>query len=191
MPSKTAHISGRVWKPMKAQKENKKMKHNIVKCIANVLCTDHSDVEAEIAAGHAKCIYERLQKKFSEADTWEEMEKATNAMEGLWKTVESEIMAEYRIGEIETSNRFISMKTISLRYENVTFYVDIVMDTDEELYEAYLYADGYSIKESMFGCPIRGRMFGQEKFETLDSFTNMVVVNLPDHIPSYIEQYMD
>lgn len=174
------------------------MKNNIVNYVADALCTDPSCkaetvsyVMTEIAAGHARKLYEQLQERYSEADTWEEMMPISNAMNYLWKTVEAEIMAENGITEIETCSRYIHMKTLSFWYEGYTFYVDIVMDTDEDTYEAYLYTDGYSIKEMMFGCLINGTRFGQETTETLDSFTSTVIGNLPDYVPGYMEQYMD
>ena len=159
-----------------------------------------SFVENAMSNGNAIGLYEQLQGIYSsfgsfESDeertkAWDIMKPVSEAMHALWDYCKDEILANDGIAWVETDSTRVLMKTLRFWYENQPFCVDIFLDTDEEQYEAWLYADGYGIKESMFGCSVHSHRFGQPTTETLESFTRMVMGNLYDYLPDYIEQHM-
>lgn len=71
------------------------------------------------------------------------------------------------------------------------FCVDLVNDLSEKMFHAYLYHEGYGIKELMFGVPYVQPSTGER--ETLISFAEMVEANLAaqPYKAWYREQYMD
>lgn len=74
----------------------------------------------------------------------------------------------------------LNIKT-STYWINNDFLVDIV-ETPEN-YEAFLYSKDYSIKMSMFGCPISQQSY--------DYFLELVETNLQEHIEAYKNEYMN
>ena len=73
------------------------------------------------------------------------------------------------------------------------FYVDIVLDHKEQCYDAWITADGYGVKDYMFGGPVHNQRFGEPITETAQSFieTAMDDYNFKGSADLYIEQYMD
>ena len=157
-------------------------------------------IEEKISNGEANELYERLQDIYSSfvpfkndaerAEAWKVMLPVAKAIDALWDISRDELLACDGITCVETDNTRIPMKTLRFWYENQPFCVDILLDTDEDLYEAWLYADGYGIKEYMFGSPVRSHRFGQPETETLESFTRTVMGNLYDYLPDYIEEHV-
>ena len=68
------------------------------------------------------------------------------------------------------------------------FRVDIVLDTDEMTYSAWLYHKDYGVKELMFGIPMYQSGGG---FQTLEEMEGLVEHNLKQYIHSYEEAYID
>lgn len=152
----------------------------------------------EISSGNAQNIYEKLQNRFGSAQAmyskekaWKYMQPVAKAMDDLWEIVSSDILASDGITDVRTDTAYITLKTIRFWYENNPFCVDIILDTEEEKYESWLYADGFAIKEYMFGSMVNSYRFGQPTTETLESFTNMVLANVAEYLPDYMEKHMD
>ena len=175
-------------------------KMEIAAVVAKALNKDTSDVLTEIYNGNALALYDHLQDIYSSfapfkndaerEKAWKVMRPVAKAIDALWDITKDEILASDGITCVETDNTRIPMKTLRFWYENQPFCVDILLDTDEEVYEAWLYADGYGIKEFMFGSPVNSQRFGQPETTTLDSFTRTVMGNLYDYLPDYIEEHV-
>ena len=79
--------------------------------------------------------------------------------------------------------RFSTIRTIEC---SKGFYIDIVYDSKQELFYAWLFHEDYGVKESMFGCPVEQ----PNGITTIEYFTELAIANAPDYITSYEEDYM-
>ncbi len=68
------------------------------------------------------------------------------------------------------------------------FRVDIVLDTEEMVYSAWLYHKGYGIKDLMFGIPM---IQSDGRFQPLSKMEYLVEGNIQQCIRFYKENYMD
>lgn len=94
--------------------------------------------------------------------------------------------------------RFKTVRTITFTdFEG--FLVDIVKDSKEDTYTAWLYHENYGIKESMFGIIIHNqqfRVYGDPNsgtvhvIITLDDFIGMVEYQVSPYICNYITEHM-
>ena len=77
-----------------------------------------------------------------------------------------------------------AVHTMTFRYDE-DYYVDIVFNEDEEVFEAWLYNKGYSVKYFMLGIPLNHIICD------LTSFLQAVEAEIEDYIEYYKEEYED
>lgn len=87
------------------------------------------------------------------------------------------------VSHVTTSSRFITAKTLSFIYNDETLYVDITIDTEGNIYEAWMYHADYSVKMSMFA-------ESMSSGETISDFTDVVIGSLRDYAATYYDEYM-
>ena len=74
-----------------------------------------------------------------------------------------------------------SIKTESFTYKD-NFMIDIVRDINEV--SAWLYHKDFGIKKHLFGVPL-------EEAKTIEDFQEMILVQLPEYIEEYKDEYMN
>lgn len=79
------------------------------------------------------------------------------------------------------SARYLHIGTFEADYDG--FYVDIVLDIKEHLYESVLFHEKYSIRESMFGV--------SSLSTTADDYIIMVEAVLDEYIRDFIDARED
>lgn len=94
---------------------------------------------------------------------------------------------------MKKTTRFTTICTMQRKYRKHTFYVDIILDNEEECYYAWIWSDRYGIKDMMFGGPVHNHRFGQPVTETAQSFieTAMDDYNFKGSADLYIEDHME
>lgn len=85
----------------------------------------------------------------------------------------------------------IHIQTLEFVAKGHTFYVDITLNTLEDCYYAWLWERSYGIKDMMFGCPVHNHRFGKPYVETLEGFTEAVIVNLPEYADGYMDDRLE
>ena len=173
-------------------------KMEVAKKVADAFRIDSvSIILDDLDSGKAVKLYEELQTRYWSVpdclDTerrWEILRPIAKAMDALWEYVQKDIMEANGITCIKTASRIIHMETFRFMFNYDQFFVDIELDTLDKKYEAWLYAENCGVKEYMFGSLVNSTRFGQPETETLESFRNLVIANLPEYLPDYIEQHM-
>lgn len=88
--------------------------------------------------------------------------------------------------------RFITQATIEVESDSYFgFYVDIVLDTKEEVWYLWLFHEGYTIKEMIYGTPVHNYRYKKIHTVTLAEIMEDINYHAEQSIPMFVEDYMD
>lgn len=96
-------------------------------------------------------------------------------------------ITDYRDKPVKTPLEKITSFPVLETLGKGDFRVDIVLNTEESTYYAWLYHKDYGIKEMMFGWPM---VQSDGSFQPLSVMENLVEGNIDSYIKSYAEDYM-